>query len=152
MFAVKDPQAFFDTLKNDYQFKIKEAKPLKFYFGVDFLRDEEGVLCMALQKYIEQLVATYENMFGEKPSAKMYFPLEKEDYPELDDSKLLNATGIQHYQLLIGPLQWAILLGQLDIDTAVMSMSCFCALPCQGHLKFLHHICGYLVKMKAYIT
>ena len=64
-------------------------------------------------------------MFGEKPSAKMYSPLEKGDHPELDDSELLDAEGIQQYQLLIGSLQWAISLGRFDIATAVMSMSSF---------------------------
>ena len=128
-FALKDPQAFIDILKKDYQFKIKEAGPLEFHLGADFFRDEEGILCMAPQKYIERLVASYEKMFGEKPSAKMYSPLERGDHPELDDSELLDATGIQQYQSLIGSLQWAISLGRFDIATAVMSMSSFRTLP-----------------------
>jgi hypothetical protein len=53
-FAVKDPQAFVDTLKNNYQFKIKEAGPLEFHLGADFFQYEEGNLCMAPQKYIER--------------------------------------------------------------------------------------------------
>ena len=129
-FAVKDPQSFIDILKNKHGFKIKEAGPLKFHLGADFFRDEEGTLCMAPQKYIERLVASYEKMFGEKPSAKMYSPLEKGDHPELDDSELLDETGIQQYQSLIGSLQWAISLGRFDIATAVMSMSSFCVAPC----------------------
>ena len=148
-FAVKDPQAFIDILKNDYQFKFKEAGPLEFHLGADFFRDEEGVLCMAPQKYIERMVASYEKMFGEKPSAKMYSPLDKGDHPELDDSEFLDATGIQQYQSLIGSLQWAISLGRFDIATAVMSMSSFRALPRRGHLNRLKRICGYLVKMKS---
>ena len=87
-------------------------------------------------------------MFGEKPSAKMYLPLEKGDHPELDDSELLDATGIQQYQSLIGSLQWAISLGCFDIAMAVMSMSSFHVAPHRGHLKCLQRICGYLVKVK----
>ena len=64
-------------------------------------------------------------MCGEKPSAKMYSPLEKGDHPELDCSELLNANDIQHYQSLIGSMQWAISLGCFDVATAVMSMSSF---------------------------
>ena len=60
----------------------------------------------------------------------MYSPLEKGDHPELDDSELLDAEGIQQYQLLIGLLQWVISLGRFDIATAVMSMSSFQVLPC----------------------
>ena len=59
-----------------YQFKIKEAGPLEFHLGADFFRDDEGILCMAPQKYTDRLAATYEKMFGEKSSAKIYSPLE----------------------------------------------------------------------------
>ena len=110
-FALKDLHAFIDILKKDYQFMIKEAGPLECHLGADFFHDEDGTLCMAPQKYIEHLDASYEKMFGEKPSAKMYSPLEKGDHPELDDSELLDATGIQQYQSLIGSLQWVISLG-----------------------------------------
>ena len=67
-------------------------------------------------------------MFGEKPSAKMYSPLEKGNHPQPDDLELLDATGIQNYQSLIGSLQWAISLGHFDIATEVRSMLNFCAL------------------------
>ena len=76
-FALKDPQPFIDTLKAKYNFKIKEAGPLEFHLEADFFRDDEGTLCMAPQKYIERLTSSYEKMFGEKPSAKMYSPLER---------------------------------------------------------------------------
>ena len=84
-FAVKDPQSFIQILREKYQFKIKEAGPLEFHLGADFFRDDEGILCMAPQKYIDRLAASYEKMFGEKPSTKMYSPLEKGNHPELDD-------------------------------------------------------------------
>ncbi len=124
-FALKDLQPFIDTLKTKYNFKIKEAGPLEFHLGADFFRDSEGTLCMAPQEYIERLVSSYEKMFGEKPSAKMSLPLERGDHPELDDTELLDATGVQQYQSLIGSMQWAISLGLFDIATAVMSMSRF---------------------------
>jgi hypothetical protein len=85
---------------------------------------------MAPKKYIEKMMMGYEQMFGEKPSTKVHSPLEKGDHPELDTSELLDQTGVQQYQLLIGSLQWAILLGHFDIATAVMSLSSFRALPC----------------------
>jgi hypothetical protein len=46
-------------------------------------------------------------MFGEKPTTKVHSPLEKGDHPELDTLELLDQTGVQQYQLLIGSLQWA---------------------------------------------
>ena len=76
-FALFDPQTFIDTLKNKYNFKIKEAGPLPFHLRADFFRDDEGTLCMAPQKYIERLLASYEKLFGEEASAKMYSLLER---------------------------------------------------------------------------
>ena len=75
------------------------------------------------------MVQSYECMFGEKPSTNAYSPLEKGDHPELDESELLDQTGIQQYQSLIGQLQWAISLGRFDVATAVMTMSSFRAAP-----------------------
>jgi hypothetical protein len=81
---------------------------------------------MAPKKYIEKIMMGYEQMFGEKPLTKVHSPLEKGgDHPELDTSELLDQTGVQQYQSLIGSLQWAILLGRFDIATAVMYLSSF---------------------------
>jgi hypothetical protein len=87
-------------------------------------------------------------MFGDKPSTKVHSPLEKVDHPELDTSELLDKTGVQQYQSLIGSLQWAISLARFDIATAVMFLSSFWALPCQGHLELAQRICSYLYRMR----
>ena len=63
-FAVKDPQSFIQLLREKYQFKIKKAGPLEFHFEAGFFRDDEGMFCMAPQKYINRLASTYEKMFG----------------------------------------------------------------------------------------
>ncbi|HEY9709872.1 MAG TPA: reverse transcriptase domain-containing protein, partial [Oculatellaceae cyanobacterium] len=147
-FAMIDPSNFVHTLKNKYGFKIKDAGPLEFHLGADFYCDKEGVLCMAPQKYIGRLIQSYEQMFGKKPSLKVYSPFDKGDHPELDNSELLDKTRIEQYQSILGSLQWAISLGRFDIATAVMSMSSFCAAPRKGHLECLQCICGYLAKMK----
>jgi hypothetical protein len=53
-------------------------------------------------------------------------PLEKGDHPELDDSPLLDAEGIQNFQFIIGPAQsWAVSLGRLDIEAAIITFSSF---------------------------
>ena len=137
---MKDPGQFVDILKTKYGFKIKEAGPLKFHLGADFYRDEEGFLCMAPQKYIERLIQSYEQMFGMKPSLKVHSPLEKGDHVESDNSELLEKSGIEQYQSLLGSLQWAISLGRFDISTAVMSMSSICAVPRKVHFQYLQCI------------
>jgi hypothetical protein len=47
---------------------------------------------------------------------------------------------------MIGCLQWAVLLGRLDIQTAMMTMSRYRAAPRIGHLNRLKRIYGYLKK------
>jgi hypothetical protein len=85
-------------------------------------------------------------MFSEKPIPART-PLLKGDHPELDDTELLEATGIQQYQSLIGSLQWAVTLGRFDIQTAVMSLSGFRTAPRVGHLDRAKRIYGYLARM-----
>jgi hypothetical protein len=45
-------------------------------------------------------------------------------------------------------MQWAVSIGRLDIETDVMSLSSFCAMPRRGHLERAKQIYGYLRKMR----
>ena len=146
--AMKNPASFVDILKAKYNFHFKGTGPLTFHLGADFYRDSHGTLSMAPRKYIERMLTNYKLIFGEKPWMTVYSPLEKGDHPELDDSELLDQTGITQYQSLIGSLQWAITLGRFDIATAVMTMSSFRSAPRRGHLDRVRRICGYLARMK----
>ena len=123
--VMKKLQEIIDTLEHTHKFKLKGTGPNSFHLGCDFFCDEEGILCMAPCKYIEKMMKTYKTMFGDKPSLRFHSPLEKGDHPELDTSEILDETGIQQYQSLIGSLQWAISLGRFDIATAVMTLSSF---------------------------
>ena len=51
--AMAEPQAFMDVLEHKYNFKLKGTGPISFHLGCDFFCDEDGVLCMAPHKYIE---------------------------------------------------------------------------------------------------
>jgi len=146
--GMKSPETFLTTLKEKYGFKLKGSGPITFHLGCDFERDEHGVLCMTPRQYIERTVAQYERMFGSKPRTHVTSPLEKNDHPEVDDTELLDAEGVQQYQSLIGSLQWAVSLGRLDITTAVMTMSSFRSLPRKGHLERAKRIVSYLYRFK----
>ena len=149
LIASKNPQEIIDALTGDpNNFKLKGTGPIKFHLGCDFFRDQDGILCMGPQKYIERMVDQYKLLFGKAPSQKVQSPLEKNDHPELDDSALLDDDGIAKYQSLIGVLQWTITLGRFDIATAVMTMSGFRVAPREGHLERVRRICGYLAKFK----
>jgi len=119
--AAKDPKAITDLLQDKYQFKLKGTGPISFHLGCNFVREEDGTMCMSPRKYIEKLLGTYKCIFGSKPKQNVTSPLEKLDHPELDMSKELDANGIKDYHLLIGALQWSVSLGRIDITTAVMT-------------------------------
>jgi len=74
-------------------------------------------------------------------------PLVTGDYPELDASELLNEDDQKAHQSLIGALQWVIQIGRFDIQTAVMTLARFRAMPRQGHLDRVKRIHGHLSKM-----
>ena len=124
-FAMKDPAEFTKLLAEKYKYKLKGTGDIAFHLGYDFFCDDDGVLCMAPRKYIDKMIDGYFNMFGEKPRTRYSSPLEKGDHPELDTSELLDESGIQKYQSLVGSLQWAVSIGRLDITTAVMTLSGF---------------------------
>ena len=145
----KDPQAIINNLEGKpHSFKLKGTGPVTFHLGCDFIRDDDGTLCVGPRTYIERMCTQYEALFGTKPKQTVTSPLEKNDHPELDTTELLDDYGIQRYQSLIGALQWTITLGCFDIETAVMSMSSYRVAPREGHLNRLQRICGYLAKMK----
>jgi hypothetical protein len=146
--AAKDPKGITDILMSKHKFKLKGTGPISFHLGCDFFRDEDGTMCFSPKKYVEKMISTYEQMFGCKPKANMASPLEKGDHPEIDTSELLDEKGIQHYQSLIGALQWAVSIGRIDITTAVMTLSGFRSAPRQGHLDRVKRVYGYLSKMK----
>ena len=133
--AMKDPQAFVDTLIQKYNFKLKGTGPITFHLGMDFYRDEDGTLCMAPRKYIEKMLANYERLFGGPPKQNVTSPIEKGDHPELDTTEFLDDEDISKYQSLIGALQWVITIGRFDVATAVMSLSSFRAAPRIGHME-----------------
>jgi hypothetical protein len=103
--AMNNPQEFVDILQNVHKFKTKGTGPISFHLGMDFIRDDDGTLCLSPVKYIEELINNYEKLFGEKPKQVVTSPLEKGDHPETDTSDLLDNTGIQMYQTMIGALQ-----------------------------------------------
>jgi hypothetical protein len=99
--GMRNPKDFLAILVDKYHYKLKGSGPITFHLGCDFERDEVGVLCMAPLRYIERMVSQYERLFGTKPRTKIRSPLETNDHPEIHDSELLDAEGVQQYQSLI---------------------------------------------------
>ena len=141
----KDPQAFFDTLINEYNFKLKGVGPPSYHLGGDFFRDPDGTLAWGASSYVKKIVMNYEVMFGKKPT-EYSSPLPEKDHPELDTTPELDEIGIKQYQSLIGALQWLVTLGRFDILVAVSTMSSYRVAPREGHIERLKRILGYVKK------
>eukprot|EP00957_Ditylum_brightwellii_P211907 15366746-Ditylum_brightwellii.AAC.3 len=60
--------------------------------------------------------------------------------------KPANGTDNQKYQMLLGMLNWIVILGRLDIAYAVSSIACFTTYPRKGHNTRLLYTFGYLKK------
>ena len=52
--ALVHPQEFVDLLQDKYKFKLKGTGPITFHLGMNFSRDNDGVLCIAPLQYIEK--------------------------------------------------------------------------------------------------
>ena len=104
--AAKDPASIIQTLKERFKFKIKGDGAISYHLGMDFSRDEHGVLCITPKKYIQRMIETYVRLFGKNPDQNVTSPLSKGDHPELDDSDILEIIDVSKYQTCIGALQW----------------------------------------------
>ena len=64
-----------------------------------------SVYCL---KNVEKICEYFVRMFGHPPRKNCKAPIEKNGYPELDTSDILEEEFIQIYQSLIGALQWVV--------------------------------------------
>ena len=93
----------------------------------------------------------YSKLFPGAPIQKRYRQsLETNDHPELDVTAFCNEDEIEIYQSLIGSMQWAVSIGRMDVQTAVMSMSSFREQPRVGHLKHLKRMVGFPASFRDY--
>ena len=55
--CMKGPQAFCDTLKENYKLKLKGVGPINYDFGCGYTRDEDGTLAADPRKYVEKILS-----------------------------------------------------------------------------------------------
>ncbi|MGH3053773.1 MAG: hypothetical protein ACRDL7_02205, partial [Gaiellaceae bacterium] len=65
-------------------FKLKGVGPPIYFLGMDFKRDDAGVLCLGLETYIKKILDSFAAQFGNKPQKHVTTPLEPSEKPELD--------------------------------------------------------------------
>jgi hypothetical protein len=121
LIAARDPNSIVQKLQEKHKLKLKDVGSLTYHLGCNYFHNMDSTLCYGPRKYIEKIMGQYENMFGCKPR-EYTSHLEKGDHPEFECSDELDNKGIKRYQTMIGCLQWAVSLGQFDIQTATMTM------------------------------
>ena len=97
------------------------------------------------RKYVDKICDNYSELFPSSPIQKQYRqPLETNDHPKLDVMAFYNKDKTKIYQSLIDSIQWAVSIGRMNVQTAVMTMSSFWEQPWVGHLERLKHMVGFL--------
>ena len=129
LIASGKPQQIIQDLKEKFKLKIKGDAPLEYHLGCDYKPDKDGTLAAQPQNYMNKILESYKNMFLNENFLNAKSPIEKNNYPELGNTKLCNEEQITKYMDMIGQLQWAITLGRYDIVAHVMSMSRFRLAP-----------------------
>lgn len=144
--VAKDPQAWMDKLAE--KFLLKSVGPPKYYLGNDYRwHDDYGAWLTSCSTYLTECIQRIErDPYFDGTLYKHNTPIPEDEHPELDESELLDETGVRKFQMLIGMAQWACTIGRLDISFAVSSLSRFSANPRQGHLVLALHLFGYLKK------
>ena len=94
---------------------------------------------------------TYIKTFFDKIETLFYIklknygsPMETGDYPEMDESDLLDQEQIAQYQMLIGRAIWDVTLGRYDVQYAKNPLVIFSQQPIEVHMNRSFRMFGYL--------
>eukprot|EP00957_Ditylum_brightwellii_P028250 2133510-Ditylum_brightwellii.AAC.1 len=112
-------------------YTVKSVGPPKYYLGNYFKCSTKGRWHMGCKKYITKEVTRVQMMFGNL--VKRDTPMAVDNHPEMDDSEVLNGADHQKYQMLLGMLNWIVILGRLGIACAASLFACFAVCPRKGH-------------------
>ena len=100
--------------------------------------------------YVEESVKNVETYMKENlrehwkipKTAVILFPIRNE--PTEDVIPKLEPKLASYYQYIISVLQWMVKLGQIDINTEILMLTSYLALPREGHLEAVFHVFLYL--------
>ena len=98
----KNTDAIIKTLEKEYT--LKGVRFPKYYLGADMkmLDAPEKVFTLGSATYVKHCLVVYEQISGEQPAKKIKTPLDPKDYPELNDTDLLDEVGMHLYWKLLG--------------------------------------------------
>eukprot|EP00957_Ditylum_brightwellii_P007032 532217-Ditylum_brightwellii.AAC.1 len=107
-------KAFYNAPR-ELKYQLKGVIEPTYHRGGDFKRaaEPESMLTWGPQTYMRRMLASYEQLFGKTvPKQEVYAPLEPGDYPEIDDSPLLDMEDTKKYWQTIGEIKWVVALGR----------------------------------------
>jgi hypothetical protein len=142
--ASKDPTEIMKQIQDIYLVKPDSIGPPDYYLGNDYKKDDKGRYAIGCKKYIKESLRRVQAKFGNIP--KQSVPMANDDHPEMDASPLLDDDGHRDYQMLMGILNWVVVIGRMDIAYAFTSLSRFSIAPRKGHLDRALKVFGYLKK------
>ena len=94
------------------------------------------------------MVDCHYNMLDANPKLNLSSPLQNCGHPEIDTFEHLNSDSVQHYQSLVGIIQYHVSLGRLDTNYAVMNLASFRAESRQGYLDHCKIVTSHLSNFK----
>ena len=94
LIASEKPQQMIQDLKEKFKLKIKGDGPLEYHIGCDYKLDKDGTLVAQPTKYMNKILESYKKWFPNKNFLNVKSLLEKNDHPELDNTKLCNEEQI----------------------------------------------------------
>ena len=91
------PDELIQTLKNEFNLKIKGDGLLEYHLGCDYFLDPDGTLVALPKKYITKILDSHHKMSPGANLPHVISPLEKNDHPELDNTDLASEDLISKY-------------------------------------------------------
>ena len=130
--------------KISHTFLVKSHGPRSYYLGNDYKYHEElDVWTYGGLTYTKEAIDRVDRIFG--CQAKVSTPLPVTDcHPELDTSPLLGLDDHRKFQMLLGMLQWLVMICRPDLCHLVASLNRFGACPREYHLDLAVRSFGYL--------
>ena len=121
---------------------------MSYPLGADYFEDPDGTFVSQPKKYIDKFAETYKNLFNDEPPKAYKTTPDKNGYPELDTSEILEGDMAAKYFTMVGQLQGLAILGRSVLHAHVASMSRFRAAPRQGHMDRLIRIYAFAIMTK----
>jgi hypothetical protein len=111
--VAKNPTMWIDRITSIFLFK--EHGPRNYYLGNDYTyHDSQDIWTYGVQTYATEAVSKVEQMYSTLPKHSTHMPV-NDCHPELDTSFPLELHNHRIFQMLLGMLQWMVIIGKPEL-------------------------------------